>query len=101
MQRLFIARECSVQHRFVNEVHSELEGVIARHMAQVIAELIFLLVAQRWKERDWGGELIIAISLEAGDGERRGAEGKGKCEAKRRVAHLCEMQQARVEHERA
>src|SRR5579864_8507435 len=101
MQRFFIAGERPAQYRFMDEIHSELEGMIAGDVPQVIAELIFLLVAQRRKERDWRGELIIAISLEAGDGERRGAEGKGKCEAKRRVAHLCEMQQARVEHERA
>src|SRR5579864_4167488 len=101
MQRLFIARECSVQNRFVNEVHSELERVIAGDVAQVVAELIFLLVAQRRKSRDRRGELVIAIGLEAGDCKRCGTKRKCKSEAERGVPPLSEVQQTRVEHERA
>ena len=64
--------ECAAQHRLVDEVDAELEGVAADFVAQVVAELILLLVAQSGKKRDGRRELIVAVSLKAGDSDRRG-----------------------------
>src|SRR5271166_6615818 len=60
--------EGAAQHRFVNEIDSELEGVITGHMTQVVAELILILVAQVREQSDGSGELVIAEGLEAGNG---------------------------------
>src|SRR6202166_4187236 len=59
MQRLLIARERPAQHGFVDEVHSELERMVAGHVAQVVPELIFLLIVQRGKSCDRRGELVV------------------------------------------
>src|ERR1700757_2211138 len=98
IQRFLIARKRTAKHWFVDEIHSELERMIASAMAHVIAKLIFLLVAQRRKERDRGGELIIAIGLEARHRQRRRTERKGERETKRGVSCLRQMQQTGVEY---
>src|SRR3974390_271396 len=48
-QLLRIPRKRAGQYRFVNEIHTELEGMVAGRMAHVITELVFLLIAQRRK----------------------------------------------------
>ena len=70
-------------------------------MIQVVTELIFLLIAQRREERDGSRELIVAVRLKARHRERRRAERKRQREAQSRIARLCEVQFARIEHERA
>ena len=89
------------QHRFMNEIHSELERMVARRVTHVVAELILLLIAQRWKQRDRSGELVVAVRLEARDRQRRGTERKREREAERGIARLRQMQQAGVEDERS
>ena len=68
-------------------------------VGDVVAELVLFLVTYCGEESDGGGELVVAVGLEAGDGEGGGAEGEGECEAEVRVAGLGEMQAAGVEHE--
>ena len=89
----------AAQHRLVNEVDSELERMVAHNVAQVVAKLVFVLIAQVGEKSDRSGELIVAESLEAGDGERRHAEGKLDGEAEIRIARLRQMQQAGVENQ--
>src|ERR1700758_1515229 len=98
MQCLLIARERAAQHGLVNEVHSKLERMVAGHVSKVVAELIFLLIAQRGKERNRRGELVVAVSFEARHGQGRGTEGKCQREAERGIASLSQMQQAGIEN---
>src|SRR5208282_4118696 len=77
--------ERAAEHRLVNEVDSELERMVMHHMAQVVAELIFVLVAEVREKSDRGGELIVAEGLEPGNGERRHAEGELYGEAQIRI----------------
>ena len=98
IQRLLIPRERSAQHRLVDEIHSELERMVARCMAKVVAELILLLVPKRWEQRDRRGELIVAVGLEARDRQRRRTERERKREAQRGIPRLDQVQQAGVEH---
>lgn len=72
----------------MDEVHADLQGVLAAGAAEVVAELVLLLIALYRKSGDGGDELIVAESLKAAGGERRGAEGECQCEAKIRVARL-------------
>src|SRR5208282_2300596 len=89
----------AAQHWFVNEVDPELEGVGSHHVAQVVAELVFVLIAQVGEKSDGSGELIVAEGLKAGDGQRGHAEGKLYGEAEIRIPRLREMQQAGVENQ--
>src|SRR5258706_4620590 len=68
VERLLISRKRAAEHGLVNEIDAELESVIAGGVADVVAELILLLIAQGWKESNRCGELIVAEGLEAGDG---------------------------------
>src|SRR5271169_1553093 len=92
-------RERAAEHRLMNKVDSELKRVAARNVAQVMADLVFVLIAQVGEKSDGSGELVVAKSFEAGDGQRRHAERKLQGEAEIRVARLGEVQQAGVEHE--
>jgi hypothetical protein len=49
---------------------------LARNVAQVVAHLVFVLIAQVREKGDGSGELVVAESLKAGDGQRGHAEGK-------------------------
>ena len=49
MERFLIAREGAAQNWLVNEVHSEFERMVAGGVAEVVAQLIFFLIAQRGK----------------------------------------------------
>src|SRR5208282_2399789 len=90
-------RERAAEHRFMNKVDSELKRVTARDVAQVVARLVLVLIPQVGEKSDGGGELVVAESFEAGDGQRRHTERKLQGEAKIRVARLGEVQQAGVE----
>src|ERR1700682_149482 len=94
-------RECPAQHRLMDEVHAELERMITRSPAQVVAHLVFLLIAERRKQSDWGGELVVAEGFEAGDGQGSRTEGKRQREAQIRVTRLSKVQQAGIEHQSA
>src|SRR5271169_5618261 len=76
----------------MDEIHSEADGVPSRHVSYVIAELIFLLIAQNRKSSDGSNELIVAESLESRDGAEGGADGKGQREAKIRIARFGVME---------
>ena len=67
-QRFRIARERPAQHRLMNKIHSESRRMAARSVRHVVAELIFLLIAQHRKRGDGRDELIVAESLETGNG---------------------------------
>ena len=85
----------------MNEVNSEFKSVTARNVAQVVAELVFLLIAQVGEKSDGRGELVVAERFEAGDGQRRYAERKLQGKTEIGVARLGEMQQAGVEDQSA
>ena len=67
MQRFRVARQRAAQHRFVDEIDAESRGVAAGGVRDVVAELIFFLVAQHGKRGDGRDELIVAESFEAGN----------------------------------
>ena len=55
----------------MNEVDSELERMVTHNVAQVVAELVFVLIAQVGEKSNGSGKLVVAEGLEAGDGQRR------------------------------
>ena len=91
--------EGAAQNRFVDEVDSEPERVTSCNMAQIVTQLVFLLVAQIGEKSDGGGELVVAEGLESGDGQRGGTEGKRERETQVGVTRLGEVQQAGVENQ--
>ena len=76
----------------MNEVDSELERVVTYNVAQVVTELVFLLIAQVGEKSNRSGELVVTEGFEPGDGQRCGTEGKCQGEAQIRVPSLREMQ---------
>src|ERR1700690_3946683 len=84
----------------MGKVHSEFECVASHHMAQVIAHLIFVLIAQGREQSDGSSELIVAESFETRDRQGRRAEWKREREAEVRVARLSKVQQAGIEYKR-
>src|ERR1019366_7153073 len=98
LDEAFVGRcERAAQHRFVNKVDSEFEGVASRNVAQVVPNLVFVLITQRRKQSDGSGELVVAKSFEAGNGQRGRAEGKRQRKAEIRVACLGKVQQAGID----
>ena len=89
------------QHRFVDEVDSELERMGTHNVAQVVAELVFLLIAQVGEKSNRRSELVVAIGFETGDGQRCGTEGEGQRVAQIGVPGLRKMQQAEIEDQGA
>src|SRR6266478_1181050 len=69
-------RERPAQHWLMDEVDAELKRMITRSPAQVVANLVLLLIAQRRKQSDGSSELVVAESFESGDGQRSRTEGK-------------------------
>ena len=53
-----------------------LSAWLPHNVAQVVAKLVFVLIAQVGEKSDGSGELVVAKSFEAGDGQRRHAERK-------------------------
>ncbi len=100
-QSFRVACQRAAQHGFVDEIDAEARGVLADGVSNVVAELVFLLVAQNWERGDGGDELIVTESFEAGNGAVGGAEGKGERVAQIAVARLGVMQRAGFEYERA
>src|SRR5207245_5061356 len=91
----------AAKERFVDEIDAEADGVGTGSAGNVVAELIFLLVAVDGKGGDGGGELIVAESFEAGSGQK--THGKGEIEgfADGRVARFCVMEATGFEGEGA
>ena len=65
----------------MNKVDSEPERVGTHNVAQVVAELVFLLIAQVGKKSNRSSELVVAKGFKTGDGQRCGTEGEGQREA--------------------
>ena len=78
--------ECAAEHRLVDEVHAEARSVAAGGVGHVVAELVFLLVAQHGKGGDGGDELIVTECFAAGNGAGCGAEGKRERETEVGIA---------------
>src|SRR5260370_18627432 len=57
----------AAEQRFVNKVDAQARGVAAAYMTDVIAKLIFFLVAQDGKSGDGSDELIVTEGFEAGN----------------------------------
>ena len=93
--------ECAAQNRFVDEIDAKADGVTARAAKNVVAELIFLLIAFDGEGGDYSGELIVAESFESGSGMKICAERKRQCQAEIGVAGLGVMKVASFESERA
>src|ERR1700676_4029553 len=73
----------------------------AAGMRQVVAELIFLLVARDGKSGDGSGELIVTKSFAAGGGKKIGGEGEIERFADGGIASLGVMEAAGREREGA
>ena len=93
--------ECAAQNRFVDEIDAKADGVTARAAKNVVAELIFLLIAFDGEGGDYSSELIVAESFESGSGMKIRAERKSQCQAEIGVASLGVMKVAGFESERA
>ena len=82
----------------MNEIDSKLEGMITGGVTHVVAKLIFFLIAQRRKQCDGRGELIVAVGFETGDRKGRGTEGKCQRKTQSGISLLSQMQSAGVKH---
>src|SRR6516164_6448093 len=80
--------QCAAEHRFVDEVDTEADGVTAGTAENVVSGLIFLLVAPNGEGRDDSGELIVPKGFEAGSGVKICAERKGQGEAEIGIAYF-------------
>src|SRR5690242_1624267 len=63
-------------------------------VAQVIAELVLILIARYRKRCDGGNKLVVAKRLKSGDGAVSRAEGESQRETKLLVARLRVLQRA-------
>src|SRR5579863_9995233 len=91
----------TAQDRFMDEVHAETRRVASGAVCDVVANLIFFLIAQDGKRRDGRNELVVAESFETGDGLRCRTEWKSQREAEVGVTRLREMQIAHSQGERS
>ena len=69
-------RERAAKDGFVDEIDAEAKYVAAGRSKNVVAKLVFLLIANHWKSGNFRGELIVAERFEAGSGVKIRAEGK-------------------------
>ena len=76
-----------------------LKRMTSRNVAQVVAHLVFVLIAQVGEKSDGSGELVVAESFESGDRQRGRTEGERQREAEIGVARLGKMQQAGAENQ--
>src|ERR1019366_6443119 len=82
-----LTREGTAQHWLMDEVNAEFGSVPADRAAHIVAELVFLLVANDGERGNRGDELVVAVGFEAGDGLGGGAE--RKCQRKAEVPITC------------
>src|SRR5208337_2861871 len=87
-----LTREGAAQHRLMNEIHAKLGGMLAGRAADVVTNLIFLLVANNGKRRDGRNKLVVAVGFEAGNGLRSGAERKRQRKAEVSATVCCTVQ---------
>ena len=76
----------------MDEVNPEPGRMIAAAVRNVIAKLVFLLVAVHWKRGDRSHKLVIAKSLKPRGGVKVGAEGECQGKTQMRVAYLHVME---------
>ena len=84
----------------MNKIYAEANCVSSGGAKNVIAKLIFLLVANDGECGNFSGELIVAERFESGSGVKICAERKGQREAEIGVAILDVMKIADFESER-
>src|ERR1700688_3474667 len=70
------AGKCAAQYRLINKFYAEAWRVSSRRMAYVIAQLVFLLVAQQRKGGNGGRKLVVAKGVEARNGSKGRTERK-------------------------
>src|ERR1700688_1726194 len=70
------ARKRTTQYWLVNKIYAEAWRVSSRRMAYVIAQLVFLLVAQHRKGGNRRRKLVVAKSVQPRNGSKGRAEGK-------------------------
>ena len=85
----------------MDEVHSKAHCVTPRGSRNVVAELVFLLVALNGERGNGGGKLIVAEGLKAGSREEAHGEGKIQRLANLGVAQFGVMESAGFQSERA
>ena len=85
----------------MDEIHSETGRVASGRVGDVVADLIFFLIAQDGKSRDGRDELVIAERLESGNSLGCGTEGKRQGEAEIGVAGLRQVEIANAQRERS
>ena len=90
-ERFWVGGQGAAEHRLVNEVHSKPRGVMTGCVRDVVAKLVFLLIAQDWERGNGGDELIVTEGFETGDGAGRGAKWKSERESEMVVARRREM----------
>ena len=93
--------ERAAENGFVDQIDAETKYVAAGGMKNVVAELIFLLVAFNGKSGDFRGELIVAESFESRGGVEICAERESQREAEIGVTSFGVMKIAGFESERA
>ena len=94
-----VGGERAAEDRFVDEINSKARSVAAGDVTDVVAKLIFFLIAQDGKRGDSGDELIVAKRFESRSGGRSGTERKGESETEIGIARLREMQPAVTQNE--
>ena len=85
----------------MNKVDAEFRGVARAGMADVVAELILLLITLDWEGGDAGDELIVAESLESAGCNRGCREGKRQRKTEIRIPDLVVLENRRFRHQRA
>ena len=90
-------RKCAAKHRLMNEIHAEFQRMAPTLVAQIVAELVFLLAASGREKRDRRRKLVVAKSFKPRHRQRSRAERKGQRKSKIGVARLRQVQSAAVE----
>src|SRR5260370_13792142 len=100
-QRFRVAGQRAAKNGLVDEINAEAQGMTSAGMRQVVAELIFLLVALNGESGNGGGELIVAKRFAAGGSKKIRGEGKIERFSDVGVTRLGVMKTAGCERERA
>src|SRR5271165_3178958 len=76
VQAFWRSSQSATEHRFMDEINPEARSVPAGGVGDVVAKLIFFLIAQNGKRRDGRNEQIVAVRFVSGN--RAGGDGKRK-----------------------
>ena len=82
----------------MNEIHAEFQRMAPTLVAQIVAELVFLLAALGGEKRDRRRKLVVAKSFKPRHRQRSRAERKRQRESEIGVARLRQVQSAAVEN---